>query len=200
MTSKVIDPIHSSGNIHQDIINGCFERDQKAQFQFYKLYYKAMYNTSFRIVSNSMEAEDIMQESFLFAFETIETFSGSKSFGDWLKRIVIKRSVERLNSNRKVNFNDVKDYTGNLPDYDTDLTSEGEIDYNIEDVKEIIGKLPDAFRIVLSLYLLEGYDYCEISELLSISEYTARIQLSKARQKVIGDLETRNIFREKSGS
>jgi DNA-directed RNA polymerase specialized sigma24 family protein len=65
-------------NIHQDLINGCKSGDQKAQFSIYKLYYKAMFNTSLRIVNDTMEAEDIMQESFLSAFEKIETYSGCK--------------------------------------------------------------------------------------------------------------------------
>src|SRR5674476_1095026 len=63
-------------NLHQDLLDGCKTGDQKAQFQIYKLYYKAMYNTSLRIVNDTMEAEDIMQESFLAAFEKIDTYSG----------------------------------------------------------------------------------------------------------------------------
>ena len=58
-------------NLHQDLLDGCKIGDQKAQFQIYKLYYKAMYNTSLRIVNDTMEAEDIMQESFLSAFEKV---------------------------------------------------------------------------------------------------------------------------------
>ena len=58
-------------NLHQELIDGCRRGDQKSQFQIYKLYYKAMYNTSLRIVNDAMEAEDIMQEAFLSAFEKI---------------------------------------------------------------------------------------------------------------------------------
>ena len=71
----------ASNNIHQNLIEDCKRMDQKAQFQIYKLYYKAMYNTSLRIVNDPMEAEDIMQESFLVAFEQIGTYSGNVSFG-----------------------------------------------------------------------------------------------------------------------
>jgi DNA-directed RNA polymerase specialized sigma24 family protein len=70
--SKVLFP-----NLHQELIDGCKRGDQKAQFQIYKLYYKAMYNTSLRIVKDTMEAEDIMQEVFLSAFEKITSYSGS---------------------------------------------------------------------------------------------------------------------------
>ncbi len=83
-------------NLHQDILDACKEGDQKAQFQIYKLYYKAMYNTSLRIVNDTMEAEDIMQEAFLSAFDKIDTYSGTVSFGAWLKKIVINRSLDAL--------------------------------------------------------------------------------------------------------
>src|SRR5664279_4533758 len=83
-------------NLHQDLLDGCKEGDQKAQFQIYKLYYKAMYNTSLRIVNNTMEAEDIMQEAFLSAFEKIGSYSGKVSFGSWLKKIVQNRSLDYL--------------------------------------------------------------------------------------------------------
>ena len=83
-----------SANIHQNLIEDCKRMDQKAQFQIYKLYYKAMYNISLRIVNNPMEAEDIMQESFLVAFEQINTYSGNVSFSAWLKSIVQNRSID----------------------------------------------------------------------------------------------------------
>ena len=83
-------------NLHQDLLDGCKTGDQKAQFQIYKLYYIAMYNTSLRIVIDTMEAEDIMQESFLSAFEKIATYSGTVSFGAWLKKIVFNRSLDAL--------------------------------------------------------------------------------------------------------
>jgi DNA-directed RNA polymerase specialized sigma24 family protein len=98
-------------NIHQDLIDGCINGDQKAQFQIYKLYYKAMFNTSLRIVSDTMEAEDIMQESFLSAFEKIDTYSGTVSFGAWLKRIVINRSLDSLNRKKAI-FEDIDTHTG----------------------------------------------------------------------------------------
>ncbi|MEA1887101.1 MAG: sigma-70 family RNA polymerase sigma factor, partial [Bacteroidota bacterium] len=93
-------------NIHQDLIDGCKNGDQKAQFQIYKLYYKAMFNTSLRIVSDTMEAEDVMQEAFLSAFEKIDTYSGKVSFGAWLKKIVINRSLDAV-SKQKAIFEDI---------------------------------------------------------------------------------------------
>jgi len=174
-------------NIHQDLIDGCKTGDQKAQFQIYKLYYKAMYNTSLRIVNDTMEAEDIMQESFLSAFEKIDTYSGTVSFGAWLKRIVINRSLDAL-SKKKVAFEDIDSLPGLRDDSGEEMVYREEVDLKVEEIKKEIEKLPDGYRIILSLYLIEGYDHDEIAEILGISSSTSRSQLSRAKQKLIGEL------------
>jgi len=175
-------------NLHQDLLDGCKEGDQKAQFQIYKLYYKAMYNTSLRIVNDRMEAEDIMQESFLSAFEKIDTYSGTVSFGAWLKKIVINRSLDTLGK-RKAVFEDIDSHVGIRDDGPDDSLRSEEIDVRIGEVKEAIEKLPDGYRVILSLYLLEGYDHDEIAEILKISSSTSRSQLSRAKQKLISELK-----------
>jgi len=177
-------------NIHQDLLDGCKTGDQKAQFQIYKLYYKAMYNTSLRIVNDTMEAEDIMQESFLSAFEKIETYSGTVSFGAWLKKIVINRSLDAL-SRRKAIFEDIEYHTGIRDESNEDQSRQEDLDFRVEEVKEAIERLPDGYRIILSLYLLEGYDHDEIGEILSISSSTSRSQLSRAKQKLILELKNK---------
>jgi RNA polymerase sigma factor (sigma-70 family) len=174
-------------NLHQDLLDGCKVGDQKAQFQIYKLYYKAMYNTSLRIVNDTMEAEDIMQESFLSAFEKIDTYSGTVSFGAWLKKIVVNRSLA-LNK-RKAVFEDIDSHIGIRDESGDDSARNEEIDIRVEEVKEAIERLPDGYRVILSLYLLEGYDHDEIAEILSINSSTSRSQLSRAKQKLIGELK-----------
>ena len=83
-------------NLHQDLIDKCNEGDQRAQFQIYRLYHKEMYNISLRIINNPMEAEEIMKESLLSAFENISTYTGIVSFDTWLKNIVINRSLNAI--------------------------------------------------------------------------------------------------------
>lgn len=175
-------------NLHQDLLDGCKTGDQKAQFKIYKLYYKAMYNTSLRIVNDTMEAEDIMQESFLSAFEKIDTYSGTVSFGAWLKRIVINRSLDAL-SRRKAIFEDIELHVGIRDESSEDIVRKEELDIKVEEVKEAINRLPDGYRIILSLYLLEGYDHDEIAEILNISSSTSRSQLSRAKQKLIAEMK-----------
>jgi RNA polymerase sigma-70 factor (ECF subfamily) len=177
-------------NIHQDLIDGCRAGDQKAQFQVYKLYYKAMFNTSLRIVNDSMEAEDVMQEAFLSAFEKINTYSGGVSFGAWLKRIVVNRSLDALGK-RKAIFEDIESHTG-LRDDSTDETSyKEELESKVEEVKAAIERLPEGYRVILSLYLIEGYDHDEIAEMLKISSSTSRSQLSRAKQKLVSEIKNK---------
>jgi RNA polymerase sigma-70 factor (ECF subfamily) len=175
-------------NIHQDLIDGCKLGDQKAQFQIYKLYYKTMYNTSLRIVNDTMEAEDIMQEAFLSAFEKIDTYLGEVSFGSWLKKIVVNRSLDSL-SKRKAIFENI-DFFAEIRDESDDETAQREeLDVKVEAIKEAINTLPDSYRIILSLYLLEGYDHDEIAEIMSITSSTSRSQLTRAKQKLISKLK-----------
>jgi RNA polymerase sigma factor (sigma-70 family) len=180
-------------NIHQDLIDGCVAGDQKAQFQVYKLYYKAMYNTSLRIVNDSMEAEDVMQEAFLSAFEKINTYSGTVSFGAWLKRIVVNRSLDALGK-RKAVFEDIENHTSLRDDSPEETLYKQELEAKVEEVKAAIEELPEGYRVILSLYLIEGYDHDEIADMLHISSSTSRSQLSRAKQKLLSELKNRKNF------
>jgi RNA polymerase sigma-70 factor (ECF subfamily) len=146
-----------------------------------------MYNTSLRIVGNTMEAEDIMQESFLSAFEKIETYSGKVSFGAWLKKIVINRSLDALNRQKAI-LEDIDSHHELHSLHEESSDNLDNIDVRIEEVRAAIENLPDGYRIILSLYLLEGYDHDEISEILSITSSTSRSQLSRAKQKLVSEL------------
>jgi RNA polymerase sigma-70 factor (ECF subfamily) len=173
-------------NIHQDLIDACRLNDQKAQLKIYKLYYKAMYNVSLRIVNNEMQAEDVMQEAFLQAFQRIDQYDESATFGAWLKRIVINRSLDLLKKNKgHIPFDEaVHDIVDHNEEDHMEVLS-----YKLDSIHKGIEALPDAYRIVLSLYLLEGYDHEEISKILDISYNATRTKYSRAKQKLIGMLK-----------
>jgi DNA-directed RNA polymerase specialized sigma24 family protein len=100
MEAKVANSESSFRNLIQDLIKGCKSGDQKAQFKIYKLYFRTMYNLSMSIVNSRIHAAEIMQESFLLAFEKIDTYSGTVSFGDWLQNIVVNLSLDSLDGER----------------------------------------------------------------------------------------------------
>ncbi len=165
-------------NIHQPLIDRCLLNDKEAQYSLYKLYYRSMYNTSLRIVNSSDDAEDIMQESFLTAFQKLGFYKGGVSFGIWLKRIVVNRSLDYLRK-RKVAFEEV---SSDLSIYDEER--EDEPAFTVEEVKNAIYQLADGYRTILSLLLLEGYDHEEVSEILGISNVTSRTQFCRAKQQL----------------
>lgn len=166
-------------NIHQDLIDRCHAGSRDAQFQLYKIYYKSMYNTSLRIVGNAADAEDVMQESFLSAFQKIDSYEGKVSFGAWLKKIVVNRSLDYLKKKR-VKFEEIDE---RLADEEPNPATEiREMDLNR--LKSAVMQLPEGYRVVLSLYLLEGYDHDEISQVLGITTVSSRTQLLRAKRKL----------------
>ena len=170
-------------NQNQDLIDLCRKRDQKAQFQVYKLYYKNMFNTSYRILADAHEAEDVMQESFLKAFDKIETYSGKVSFGAWLKRIVVNQSLDCLRK-KKHRLIPIEETGADISEEHDNYDFEDE-KLKIELVQKSIEELPEGYRIVLSLHLLEGYDHQEIAEILQITNSTARSQYARSRRKLL---------------
>jgi RNA polymerase sigma-70 factor (ECF subfamily) len=157
--------------------------DRKAQVQVYKLYYKAMYNTALRILNDSTEAEDVMQEAFLEAFRKLESYREESSFGTWLKRIVINKSVDV--------FRKSKDMVS-LDEYDVEVHDQREdenyiqvLSTRVEEIRKAIHGLPDNYRVILSLHLLEGYDHEEIAQILEISYNLSRTRYSRAKKKLL---------------
>lgn len=175
-------------NIHQELIDQCREGSSQAQFRLYKLYYKPMYSICLRIINNETEAEDVMQEAFLNAFKKIDTYKGEVSFGAWLKRIVINRSLDVLKK-RKVKFDEINEKTNQIADYQMEIK-----EVNVQLIKDAIQKLPDGYRVVLSLYLIEGFDHEEISEILGISNSNSRTQYLRAKNKLRELLKDTEVF------
>jgi RNA polymerase sigma factor (sigma-70 family) len=135
-----------------------------------------------------MEAEDVMQEAFLSAFNKMSTYKGEVSFGAWLKKIVVNRSLDYLKK-RKVQFEEVNERTTQIGDYQM-----GTKEVNVEMIKNAIQDLPDGYRVVLSLYLIEGYDHDEISQILEISNSSSRTQLLRAKNKLKMILKDKEVF------
>ncbi|HLN74842.1 MAG: RNA polymerase sigma factor [Methylococcaceae bacterium] len=175
-------------NIHQELINRCRKGDTKAQFELYKVYYKPMYNVCLRMVGNPVEAEDVMQEAFLKAFTKIDTYEGMVSFGAWLKKIVINRSLDYLKK-RKVKFEEINE---KIPEDEPEGIVISEV--HTEYLKKAIQQLPDGYRVVLTLYLLEGYDHEEIAQILGISNGSSRSQFLRAKLKLRELLKKEELF------
>ncbi len=168
-------------NIHQDIVDQCKKGDRQAQYQFYKLYSIAMYNIAYRITNNEMDAEDVLQEAFVSAFKNINNYRGTASIGAWLKRIVINHSITTIKK-RKAELVPVEEY-GQYGDI-VDTGDDQALYLNVDKIRNAIQLLPDGYRVVFSLYLMEGYDHQEIASILNITESTSKSQYSRSKKKL----------------
>jgi RNA polymerase sigma-70 factor (ECF subfamily) len=177
-------PNYSDVNIA--IIERCQKGERKAFQELYNLYGKAMFNISVRILNNNDEAEEVLQDSFLKAFEKISSYDKKYSFGIWLKRIVINRSLDVIKK-RKLNFVAIND-----ADFIEEKQDEESI-YDVNAIKKCIEELPDGYRTILTLFVFEDYSHREIATLLNISEGTSKSQYNRAKKKLIELLKTRRV-------
>lgn len=155
-----------------------------------------MYNTAVRIVKDSFEAEDIMQDSFLTAFTKLDSLKESVTFGSWLKRIVINNSIYSFNKSNKyieIALDEVlfkveedDDEDGIASDYEfTNLKA--------QQIMETMKTLKDSYRVALTLHLIEGYDYDEISEIMNITYANCRTTISRAKESLRQKLQKRAV-------
>jgi len=176
---------------HYNLVVECKQGSKKACYELYRLYSKAMLNVAFRIVGNTDEAEDVLQESFLDAFNKVKDFRQDTTFGLWLKQIVVNRSINLLRK-RKLDMIDLEgEQIENIAEEQPE--DDEEVQYKAAQVKEAIKELPEGYRLVISLYLLEGYDHEEIGQILDISENTSRTQFLRAKRKLIEILNKKRI-------
>ncbi len=170
-------------NIEQ-LVELCLSGNQFAQLEVYNRYYKAMYNTALRIVKNSFEAEDIMQDAFLLAFTKLESLKELKTFGAWLKRIVINKSIYHFNKTQKQSEIPLDDVLYKVENNDG-ISSDYEFtNLKAKQVLETMKSLKDNYRVILTLHLIEGFDYEEISEIMAISNANCRTTISRAKESL----------------
>ena len=166
--------------IHHSIIERCKKNDAKAQMELYNLYCKAMFLVAKRYMKDDMAAEDVMQDAFIKAFRKIDSYKGEVKFGAWLKRIVINQSIDELKKKRLelVSINQDRHEIVEDNDWQVEDTT------TMQHIVNCMNELKEKYRVVLSLYLLEGYDHQEISEILGITEVTSRTHLLRGKQKL----------------
>ena len=155
-----------------------------------------MYNTSLRIVKDSFEAEDIMQDSFLTAFTKLDSLKESVTFGSWLKRIVINNSIYHYNKNNKYNEVALDDilFKVEVENEDDGIASDDEFtNLKAQQIIETMKTLKDTYRVSLTLHLVEGYDYDEISEIMDISYANCRTTISRAKENLRQKLQKRAV-------
>jgi RNA polymerase sigma-70 factor (ECF subfamily) len=164
------------------LLNLCKENNKKAQLIIYNKYYKAMFNVAFRIVNNYALAEDIMQESFLKAFSKLDSYSGKVTFGAWLKKIVVNKSIDEYKKASKHQIDTLNENL-NIEDLSTDENISYE-ELKAEMVLKTIQSLKPNYKIILTLFFIEGYDLEEITQILNINYENCRTMMSRAKESL----------------
>ena len=175
---------------HIDIVEKCKQNDRKAQMQLYNQYCNGMYSVAKRFVKHDAEAEDVVQDAFIKAFTKLHQYNAEVTFGAWLKRIVVNTSIDALKS-KKQRLVELDDVHLKVVDTDNDDKWLADDAVSIKDIKEAINQLSEKYKYVVMLYLIEGYDHQEISEILNISEVASRTQLYR------GKLQLQKLLKQK---
>jgi len=182
---------------HRELVERCRKGERKAYLELYNLYSAAMYNVALRMTGLKHIAEDILQESFSDAFTSLHKFRNESTFGAWIKRIVVFKSYDYLNSKSSqfdfVEDNDFFEAKEQEPEF-----NEEEIALEVQKVKEAVKQLPDGSRTILNLYLFEGYDHGEIAKIMNISESTSKTQYMRAKRKVKELIENAGNYERQS--
>ena len=165
---------------HRDIVERCKKNNRSAQFELYRLYSQSMYNICLRMVKNEMDAEDLLQSSFVDIFAKLHTFKYQSSIGAWIKRIVVNNCINFL-KRKRLRFEEIQDHHQTIHEEVEDVVT---TEFSVGAIMDALANLPDGYRVVFSLYAIEGYDHKEIAEILGVSETTSKSQYSRAKKKL----------------
>jgi len=177
---------------HRELVLGCQRRDRASQRKLYGHYAKPMYNVCLRMLRHAHDAEDVLQVAFVDIFGKIESFNFEASISAWIKRIVVNRCIDHLKKRRLLTTDlDTNRHDAAIEDSGiAPAFSDQKI--SVERIKQATRQLSEGYRVVLSLYLFEGYDHEEISQILGISVGTSKSQYSRARKRLAALLNDQN--------
>lgn len=166
--------------MHLELLEQCKANDRNAQLQLYRKYSQGMFCVAMRFLKNEDDAEDVLQESFIKAFQRLDQFRGEVTFGAWLKRIVVNGCLDLIKS-RKQRILELEEQHLHISEDDDWEVSDG---IAMETILKAMDQLPDKYKFVVQLFLVEGYDHHEISQILQISETASRTRLLRGKGRL----------------
>jgi RNA polymerase sigma-70 factor (ECF subfamily) len=166
-------------------------RGESGAYAFLVKKYKSMaYSLALKLVRNREDAEEIAQDAFVKAYQSLGSFRGSARFSTWLYRIVYNTSISKM---RKAGAEEVS-----LDDSAvTEKESPGMIDayYNLKDLERkrfldiALEKLDQDENFLVTLYYYDDRDLDEISQITGMTRNNVKVKIFRARQKMLGVLK-----------
>ena len=161
-------------------IEGCRKGLRSAQLKLYERYARMLFATCHRILNQAEEAEEAMQDSFLKILTHLDQYHEEMSFEGWMRQVAVRTAIDQLRRRSE----ELELLTDNLPDL-AEEEEEEEPRYTVDQVRHAMEQLPNGYRVVLSLYLFEGYDMEEIAQILHVKPASVRSQYLRGKRKLI---------------
>jgi RNA polymerase sigma factor (sigma-70 family) len=162
------------------LLENCLLNKEWAQKELYDVYSSELFAICYRYATDSNEAKDILQESFIRIFTHLQQYNGSGSLIGWMKRVVVNTSLNYIKKHKKEIITPL-DFSSEKVQENFDSTT------SYIDTKDIINaflQLDYPYRTILGLHILEGYSYKEISQILGLEETTCRTRVHRAKSRL----------------
>ncbi|MRT15582.1 sigma-70 family RNA polymerase sigma factor [Vitellibacter sp. q18] len=177
----------------EELIIQCKKQEAKAQGELYNRYNKVLFAVCLRYSPNFVEAEDNLQDAFITIFRKMEQYQGKGSFEGWMKRVTVNTVLQKYRKQRTFEIVD----EGQLEDGEEEVSVETD-EIPLDFLLKIVQELPDRYRLVFSMYVMDGYQHKEIAEMLGISDGTSKSNLARARMILKNKIEAYNARNEHS--
>lgn len=168
----------------RDICRGCQRGNPIAQRELFDRYSPVLMAVIYRYVSDDDDAKDVLQDTFIKAYDSIGRFAwgGDNSLRAWLTRIAVNTSLNHLRDNKRLTGSAVPvEMLGEPPDQEDDELSSDIKNLDVSTILELVAQLPDGYRTVFNMYCLDGYSHQEIAQQLGINEKSSSSQLARAK-------------------
>lgn len=176
----------------QQLIELCAKHDRKAQQELYDKYSRLLLGVCLRYSADRAEAEDVLQDSFLKIFFSIQDFTGSGSFIGWLRKVAVNTAITHYHKNLKYRYHvEIEEFVS----LETGTMSFEEDFFTSDELFKVLNELPGGYRMVFNLYAVEGYKHKEIAEMLGIDTNTSKSQYSRAKAAIRDKLEKLGTLR-----
>jgi RNA polymerase sigma factor (sigma-70 family) len=173
----------------EQVIEGCKKEKRRAQIELYQQFSSVLLAVCMRYVADKSEAEDILQESFLKILKNIREYSGKGYFENWMKKIVVNTAITHFHREKKHYYHDEIEA---VSDIELQYSLSPDKEFDAKELQQLIAKMPEGYRIIFSMYAIEGFKHREIAEKLNIEESTSKTQYLRAKNWIIKEMKKLN--------